>query len=88
MAEETGLEQLSFPWGALYRETAPYGRGKVARYYLAQTAQERITLPVNPQLGRPEHHEYRWVSTEAARRLLPARLQPVLKWVCACLHEQ
>ena len=79
-AEEAGIRDLAFRWGEDYCETAPYGRGKVARYYLAETEQERITLPVSPELGRPEHDEWRWVSFDEAERLLPPRLQSVLAW--------
>lgn len=39
-------------------------RGQDCPYYLAVTRQERITLPVSPELGRPEHHEGRWVSLD------------------------
>ncbi len=35
--EETSLRNLDFPWGQVFRETEPYGAGKVARYYLAAT---------------------------------------------------
>src|SRR5262245_39313803 len=59
--EEAGLTALEFTFGEDYRETAPYAGGKTARYYLAVTTQERITLPISPALGRPEHHEARWV---------------------------
>lgn len=79
-AEETGLGDLAFCWGETYCETAPYRAGKVARYYLAKTAQTSIVLPVSAELGRPEHHEWRWVSFEEAARMLPPRLQPVLGW--------
>lgn len=79
-AEETSITDLAFRWGELYCETAPYGRGKVARYYLAETATETIVLPVSPQIGRPEHDEWRWVSFGEAACLLPPRLQPVLVW--------
>lgn len=79
--EETGIEDLAFRWGEDYRETVPYARNKVARYYVAETKAERLSLPVSPELGRPEHHEYRWVDFTAAQRLLPPRLQPVLAWV-------
>lgn len=81
VVEETGLVQLDFPWGEIYRETAPYGQGKVARYYLASTSHKSITLPVSPELGRPEHHEYRWTTPEEAQELLSERLQPILDWV-------
>lgn len=80
VVEETTLTDLDFHWGYDYRETAPYGRGKVARYYLAQVASTDVTLPVNPELGRPEHNEYRWLDYDDAKRLLPARLQPILAW--------
>jgi bis(5'-nucleosidyl)-tetraphosphatase len=48
--------------------------------YLAQTDAEKIELPVSPELGRPEHHEYRWVSFDEAEGLLPPRLAIVLDW--------
>lgn len=80
-AEETGLTELAFPWGKEFKETEPYRGGqKIARYYLALTSQPQVELKVNPELGQPEHHEYRWVTYEEARRLLPPRLQPVLEW--------
>jgi len=79
-AEEAGISDLAFRWGEGYCETAPYRRGKVARYYLAETTQTFITLPVSPELGRPEHDEWRWVSFDEAERLLPPRLQPILAW--------
>jgi 8-oxo-dGTP pyrophosphatase MutT (NUDIX family) len=79
-AEEAAISDLAFRWGEGFCETAPYGRGKVARYYLAETAKQAITLPVSPELGRPEHDEWRWVSFDEAGRLLPPRLQPILAW--------
>jgi len=79
-AEEASISDLAFHWGEAYCETAPYRRGKVARYYLAETAQAAVTLPVSPELGRPEHDEWRWVSCDEAAGLLPPRLQPVLAW--------
>lgn len=78
--EETSLTDLQFEWGYDYRETEPYGRDKVARYYLAETHALTIELPVSPELGKPEHDEYRWVDYKTARNMLPARLQPVLAW--------
>jgi 8-oxo-dGTP pyrophosphatase MutT (NUDIX family) len=80
-AEEAALTDLEFPFGEIYRDTAPYAGGKIARYYVAVTKQERITLPVSEELGRPEHDEGRWVSIADAERLLPPRLQPILGWV-------
>lgn len=79
-AEEADLTDLEFPFGEVYCDTAPYSGGKVARYYLAQTRREDVVLPVSPELGRPEHHEGRWVSLAEAQRLLPPRLQAVFAW--------
>jgi len=79
-AEETGLAELDFPFGDAHRDTVPYAGGKVARYFLAETQATAITLPVSPELGRPEHHEWRWVSFDEAEALLPPRLAVVLEW--------
>jgi 8-oxo-dGTP pyrophosphatase MutT (NUDIX family) len=79
--EEAALEDLAFPWGDIHADTAPYARGKVATYYMARTSRTDVVLPVNPALGRPEHHEGRWVTLAEARALLPPRLQPILAWV-------
>jgi 8-oxo-dGTP pyrophosphatase MutT (NUDIX family) len=78
--EETGLADLAYPFGDEFKETLPYSGNKVARYYLAETDAEKIELPVSPELGRPEHHEYRWISFEEAEDLLPPRLAVVLEW--------
>jgi 8-oxo-dGTP pyrophosphatase MutT (NUDIX family) len=79
--EETGLVELDFKWGTVFQETAPYNRGtKTARYYLAETRQAAVVFAVNPSLGGPEHHEYRWVDREELERLAPARLKPVVAW--------
>jgi 8-oxo-dGTP pyrophosphatase MutT (NUDIX family) len=78
--EETGLAGLDYPFGDEFKETLPYSGNKVARYYLAETDAEKIELPVSPELGRPEHHEYRWASFDEAEDLLPPRLAIVLEW--------
>ena len=78
--EETGLSGLDFPFGEEFRETVRYASNKVARYYLAETGEHEIEIPVSPELGRPEHHEYRWVSFEQAEELLPPRLAIILDW--------
>jgi 8-oxo-dGTP pyrophosphatase MutT (NUDIX family) len=81
--EESLIEDLQFTWGDAYTETGPYSRGKVARYYLARTATDEVTLPVSQELGRPEHNEYRWVDYWAAAKLVSPRVTPVLKWAAA-----
>ena len=80
VTEETGLADLDFPFGDANCETLPYALGKVARYYIAETGEAAIVLPVSPELGRPEHHEWRWVSFDEAEELLPPRLARVLDW--------
>lgn len=78
--EETLLEDLEFNWGEVYRETEPYGNRKIARYYLAATRTEKISLPVNQELGRPEHNEWRWVDLDAALSLVSPRTQRIVRW--------
>lgn len=78
--EETGLEHLELPWGEVYCDTEVYARDKVARYFLARYTGGTVVLGINPALGRAEHHEYRWVSLNEARQLLPERLLPILAW--------
>lgn len=83
--EETGLTNLDFRWGTESMDTEMYGDHKVASFYLAQTRQERIVLPVNPELGHPEHNEFRWVTYAEAKMLLPPRLQSILHWALKTL---
>ena len=78
--EETGIADLSFPFGEIFCETEVYAQGKVARYYLAETAEQEVQLEPGPELKRPEHHEYRWLDYESARRLLVPRVQRILDW--------
>lgn len=78
--EETGLTELDFRWGEDYVETGPYARGKVARYYIAETTERKVVMGIAPELGRPEHHEYRWMDYDEAYRLASPRVRRVLKW--------
>ncbi len=78
--EETGITDIDFKFGESYKETIPYANGKIARYYIAVTETEHITLPISNELGRPEHDEWRWVSFNEAEDLLPPRLAAVLYW--------
>src|SRR5215831_1863755 len=78
--EETGIADLEFRWREEFIETAPYSKNKVARYYVAATACAEVQLPVNPELGVPEHHEFRWLTFEAALGLVVPRLQEVLRY--------
>jgi bis(5'-nucleosidyl)-tetraphosphatase len=84
--EETTLSDLAFDWGHGYLETGPYNRGKVARYYLAANRTGAVALPVNPELGRAEHSEYRWVDYGEALSLASPRLRPVVNWAANILR--
>ncbi|CDI01240.1 NUDIX hydrolase [Candidatus Competibacter denitrificans Run_A_D11] len=79
--EETTLTGLRFRWGDVYRETYPYNQGrKVARYYIAESVTTAVQLPTNPQLGRPEHSEYRWADHDEAWEMLTPRVRAILDW--------
>jgi 8-oxo-dGTP pyrophosphatase MutT (NUDIX family) len=85
--EETGLADLDYPFGDEHKDTLPYSGGKIARYFLAETETEKIVLPVSPELGRPEHDAWRWVSFEEAEDYLPPRLAGVLEWAREALSN-
>ena len=78
--EETTIEDLDFRWGEVFIETPPYAKNKVARYYVAETRTMDIKLPVNAELGMPEHHEFRWLRFDEARSLVVPRIAAVLGW--------
>jgi 8-oxo-dGTP pyrophosphatase MutT (NUDIX family) len=85
--EETTLHGLIFDWGHEFCETGPYNKGKVARYYIARSDERDVHLPVNPDLGMPEHHEARWASYAEALLMVSARLIPVLEWARATTKD-
>jgi bis(5'-nucleosidyl)-tetraphosphatase len=84
--EESLIDDLEFRWGEPSTRTGPYSRGKVACYYIATTRTEEITLPVNPELGRPEHSEFRWVDFDEAVQLVSPRVRPVLRWAAQVMN--
>ena len=84
--EESLIADLEFAWGESSTQTGPYSRGKIARYFIARTETTDITLPVNPELGRPEHSEFRWVSYDEAMELVSPRVRPVLRWAAQVLN--
>jgi bis(5'-nucleosidyl)-tetraphosphatase len=85
--EETLITDLQFVWGEVYTETGPYSRGKVARYYMAQTNTADVTLTVIEALGRAEHNEFRWVDYDGASRLVSPRVQPIVDWAWQRIAE-
>ncbi len=78
--EETGITELHFDWGKRCMDTGPYNKGKVARYFLARTEQEKVEMGISPVLGRPEHSEYRWVSFDEAYDMTSPRVKEVVVW--------
>jgi bis(5'-nucleosidyl)-tetraphosphatase len=80
VAEETGIRELEFTWGEAAIDTGPYNRGKTARYYLAQTSEEQVIMGISPETGRPEHHEYRWLSFDDAYDLSSPRVRSIVVW--------
>ena len=88
VAEESTLENLQFHWGYDFYETPPYGQyKKIARYYLAESAAGDVDLPINPELGHPEHEDFRWVTLAEAEAMLAPRVQPVLQWALGLLQR-
>jgi bis(5'-nucleosidyl)-tetraphosphatase len=85
--EETSVGDLRFNWGDEFKETLPYAGGKVARYYIAESATDPVVLPVSAELGRPEHDEFRWLSFDDAEDVLPPRLAIVLDWARALVDS-
>lgn len=78
--EETGIDDLGLDWGERHIETGPYSRGKTARYYLARTVSADVVMGLSPLTGEPEHHEWRWVSFDAAYDLASPRVRNVVQW--------
>ena len=85
VAEESGLTELDFHWGMEFRETPPYGNNKIARYYLAAAPRGDVYLPISPELGKPEHDEFRWLAYAPARAIVSVRVQPILDWAHATI---
>ncbi len=86
--EETTFDDLSFDWGLEYMDTGPYNKGKISRYYIARSKQTQVSLPINPDLGRPEHHEACWVDFHKALAMVSPRLRPVVDWANAVIKHE
>ena len=85
--EETTLDDISFDWGMVFINTGPYNKGKISRYYIARSKEVQVRLPVNPELGHPEHHEARWVDFDTALTMISPRLQPVVRWAYGVVNH-
>lgn len=80
VSEETGITDLHFDWGDRFTDSGPYNKGKVARYFLARTEQHEVEMGVSKELGRPEHHEYRWLDFDQAYDIASPRVRLVVQW--------
>ena len=69
-----------------------YGKGKrekTATYFFAdRIGKQKPHCPVNPELGKPENDEWRWVRYEDLRGQMPARLQPVVEALLAWVESR
>lgn len=80
VGEETGITDLNFDWGDRFTDTGPYNQGKVARYFLARTEEEKVEMGISPETGRPEHHEYQWMDFDSAYDVSAPRVRVVVTW--------
>jgi bis(5'-nucleosidyl)-tetraphosphatase len=80
VTEETGIKEFEFNWGDRYFETGPYSRGKIARYFIAETRRKDVVLGPSPETGEPEHSEWRWVSFDEAYDLASPRVRQIVQW--------
>lgn len=79
--EETGIHNLLNPMEKVFIETAPYGKGKVARYYILEASSDaEVILEANPLTGIIEHHEFRWLKASEVEKLLVPRVLAVFQW--------
>jgi 8-oxo-dGTP pyrophosphatase MutT (NUDIX family) len=85
--EETTLDDISFDWGMVFMDTGPYNKGKISRYYIARSKEVQVRLPINPELGHPEHHEARWVDFDRALAMVSPRLVPVVRWAYGIVNH-
>lgn len=92
------MEEVSLKAGLDYVDigidpvAVTYGKGKrlkTATYFLADsTSDTKPFCPVNPELGKPENDEWRWVRFEDLRGQMPPRLQPVVEKILGWVgHE-
>ena len=70
-------------------ETGPYNKGKISRYYIARSKDTQVRLPINPELGMPEHHEALLGGCcQGALTMVAPRLQPVVQWAYAVINHE
>jgi len=86
--EGTGISDLTFDAAESHKETISYGTGEIARYYLAITTTDEVSLPIAHELGKPVYDEWRWVTFDESEEFLPPRLTAVLAWVRETLDPE
>ena len=80
--EECGLTRADFIPTGRFVSTTPYkvpAGQKVATYFFAERiSRTDPTLPINPELGYPEHESFRWIPVKSLYSVMSRRLYPVL----------
>lgn len=89
--EETGLSENDFCPSGKCAPSITYRVGKnmkTATYFFAErTSSTCPMLPVNPDLGHPEHTEWKWFPVRSLHEVMPARLLPVVDAVVEWCNE-
>ena len=85
LVEETGLGPQDVAMTADVAPSIVYGSGakkKRATFFVAnRISNTEPFLPVNPELGKPEHDEWRWVTSEEMSALMPGRFGPIVGYI-------
>ena len=87
--EETTIKDIAFKWGYTCMDTGPYNnRSKIARYYIGETNTKTVQLPLNPEIGKPEHDDYAWADYGTAMKLAAPRVRRVVEWAHKIITTQ
>jgi bis(5'-nucleosidyl)-tetraphosphatase len=91
--EETSLQHGSdYILSGAQAGATTYGTGakkKTATYYIGMRMSDKTPfLPVNPELGKPENDEYRWVALSNLHSLMPGRLQGICDSIVSWVGEK
>lgn len=81
--EEADIDSpdINFKWGKESYITEPFKKGKkIDIFFVAETTKENISLPINPDLGHPEHEEYKWMTYEEAMSITNERIGKAITW--------
>ena len=85
MFEETGLGMQDVVMTPDVAPSIVYGSGakkKRATFFVANRSSDKDPfLPVNPELGKPEHDEWRWVTTDELSSMMSGRFGPVVGYI-------